>query len=318
MTRSYALNAVLDHYDHFTPAQVVERLRYSSFVSLSGRYMYMEVPKAACTTMKFVLRELEGAAPIKLFVGGLRETRREMFIHARRNIPLPCLLDLSDRTQKQVLESPDFLRFTVVRNPYSRLVSAWNSKVRLCEPGFEHIHARIKQHAPELGSKSLVSLREFVDYIASSCDVRTCDVHWRQQADHTFFKALNYSYVGKVESFGETLQRLRRHLRLARAPRQEAQNVSGFYADPQACNGDLADRIYKLYRADFDTFDYSRDWPQDHRRQGEGADDVKALAQSCSDEIIERNLVIGHLYEKCAQLEASLSKARTRLRKKPS
>jgi hypothetical protein len=276
----------------------------------------MEVPKAACTTMKFVLHQLEGGAPIKLFVGGLRETRREMFIHARENIPLVSLLDLNDETQREVLESPDFLRFTIVRNPYTRLVSAWNSKIRLCEPGFEHIHSQIKKHAPEFRSKSLVSFEEFIDYITSNCDLRTCDVHWRRQADHTFFKALNYSYVGKVETFAETLQRLGKHLKLTEPLLETPRNSSEFYTGPKYCEGILANKIYDLYRVDFDTFCYEKDWPSDYRAQSNPRTDVNTLEQSLSNEIIERNLIIAHLYEKCARIETSLSKARKRLQPK--
>src|SRR5207253_3631085 len=87
-----------------------------------------------CTQMIELLRAVENAPPLKVFVDGQQETRRDQFIHARQNVPLPSLAHLDDKIQREVLESPDFIRITVVRNPYARLVSAWRNKVFLCEP----------------------------------------------------------------------------------------------------------------------------------------------------------------------------------------
>src|SRR5438270_12745204 len=121
MRYSYALERILDHFPGLKPGDVIFRLRQSTFVSLPKRYMYFEVPKAGCTQMKELLRRVEGAAPINLFTKGHWPVRRDMFVHARANMPLLSLLDLDDASQREVLESPDFLRMSVVRNPYSRL-----------------------------------------------------------------------------------------------------------------------------------------------------------------------------------------------------
>src|SRR5437773_10536584 len=133
MRYSYALERILDHFPGLKPGDVIFRLRQSTFVSLPKRYMYFEIPKAGCTQMKELLRRIEGAAPMNLFTNGDWQTRRAMFIHSRSNIPLPSLVDLDDASQKEVFESPDFLRMTVVRNPYARLASAWRNNVLLCE-----------------------------------------------------------------------------------------------------------------------------------------------------------------------------------------
>jgi len=96
-----------------------------------------------------------------------------MFIHARPNVPLPSLVDLNNRTQEEVLESPDFLRITVVRNPYTRLISAWTNKILLCEPGVKEEYLQIKGQLPALHKKSLISFPEFVEpmYVCRSVEL---------------------------------------------------------------------------------------------------------------------------------------------------
>ena len=47
MAFSYVVSRVLDNYPHLDPKQVESRL--GSFASLENRFVYVEVPKAACT-----------------------------------------------------------------------------------------------------------------------------------------------------------------------------------------------------------------------------------------------------------------------------
>src|SRR5947209_7481365 len=183
MKYQYAVERVLDHFPDRTPQHVITFLRRATFVNIAKRYMYYAVPKAACTQMRELLRRLENAPPIKLFADGDWQTRRDMFIHARSNVPLPSLLDLDSRTQMDVLESPFFLRLTVVRNPYSRLVSAWKNKVIVCEPSVKGEYCQIKGGLPGFDAKSLVTFDEFVEYVRNECDLRTCNGHWRRQID---------------------------------------------------------------------------------------------------------------------------------------
>jgi hypothetical protein len=306
MTNSYAVQKISSHYPQTDLAGLTMRLRNSSFVSVPKRYLYFEVPKAACTEMKLLLRLQEGATPIRLLAGKLMETRREMFVHARENVPLPSLIDLDDATQRDVLESDDFFRFTIVRNPYTRLVSAWKNKVVPCEPGCERLYLEIKGQLPDVHSKKLIAFDEFVDYLESKCDLSTCDQHYRRQVDHVFFEAFNFSYVGKVENMAATLARFQQHLGLAEpltAGRKNASAPVGL----ATYNQNLADRVYSMYQADFDRLGYDRDsW-----RGGESASPVPSRVvpeERFYDEIIERNLIISSLYQERELLQADLQR----------
>src|SRR6185437_768227 len=47
--------------------------------------------------------------------------------------------------QRELLEDNDVLRFTVVRNPYTRFVSAWRDKVYLYEPTAEDVYVAVRR-----------------------------------------------------------------------------------------------------------------------------------------------------------------------------
>lgn len=316
MSHHYAVQRILDCYAYLKPEDATRRLRYSTFVSLPKRFMYFEVPKAACTKMKELLRSLEQGPALNLLVGDLLESRRDMFVHARENVPLPSLVDLDDQTQRTVLESSDFLRFTFVRNPYTRVMSAWNNKVMLCEPGYEKIYLQIKGALPPHYGKSLITFREFIEYISTQCDLRTCNLHWRLQTEHLFLSALDFSFIGKIEQMADGLRRFQQHLGLSIASAGAARNVSHGSAESEY-NQFLADKVYSLYHSDFEALGYDRKaWPAPAPDTGDIAKKLTVPLEVFSDEIIERNLIISRLYEERDQLRAELRKA-SRLRVLP-
>src|SRR2546430_17023638 len=102
MKYQYAVGRVLDHFPGLKPDDVAWRLRQSTFVSVRKRYLYFEILKAASTQMIELLRAVENAPSMKAFVDGQQETRRDRFIHARKNVPLGLLADLAVIEQREV------------------------------------------------------------------------------------------------------------------------------------------------------------------------------------------------------------------------
>lgn len=305
MTYPYVVRKILSHYPHIEPIDISQRLRHSSFVDLSKRYLYFEVPKAACTQMKELLRLQHGAPPIQLFVGNLMETRREMFVHARENVPLPSLVDLDDATQKEVLESDNFFRFTIVRNPYSRVVSAWKNKVVPCEPGSERLYLEIKGRLPDVHAKELITFDEFVGYLQTKGDPSAFDPHWRRQVDHLFLDALSFSHVGKVEDMSATMARFEQHLGLAEPLMVARKNVSA-PVGLATYDQNLADKVYSLYQQDFERLGYDRDSWRDGQSAVSATQKAVIPEARFYDEIIERNLIISGLYAERDRLRADL------------
>jgi Sulfotransferase family len=311
MNNSFAIEKILARYPHWNPSDLVRRLRCHTFVSVADRFVYFEIPKAACTSVKLFLRNRYGGAETRLRTGGALQTRRDMFIHVRSNVALPSLMDLDDATQREVLEAPDFLRFAIVRNPYRRLISAWGNKIRLCEPRYRHVYVAITGHDPEPAAKTKISFAQFLAHIEEANDFVGCDRHWRLQTEMLFPAAIDFTHIGKLEQLNHTETVIGDHLRLPAGFCLTHTNRSAPVADP-ALDAAAAARIYAIYRTDFDAFGYDRnDWPKPEHGRTADVTEEKFI-----DEVIERNLVIADLNEqlrRAAARYASLEAAHDRL-----
>jgi hypothetical protein len=297
----YAVNDVLGHFPMSDPADVAERLQHATFVSEENRYLYFEMPKAACSAVKLLLLKLEQHEVPKFDVAGAenrRDTRRDMMVHARKRLRIKSLVDFDDEKQREILGSPNFLRFLVVRNPYARLVSAWRNKVVVCEPGYQHIYKQVRGTLQGSESRDPVTFHEFVDYLKGQ-NLDLCNVHWRRQASHAFLPAMNFNFIAKTESIGDLLNRLQQHMGLEKRPELPARNVSGSPCDPMMTQA-IADQIQSLYAGDFEGFRYDpNDWPIYKPAEFVGIDVFH-------DEIVERNIIIDALCGEIARLKAEL------------
>lgn len=248
--------------------QVLERIESSSatgvlnmddtWVSRKHRYFYMGIPKTACSKVKMVLQQLEG---FPLPVNPMR-------VHWR-NEPgiafVPSLRDFSRDEVAEVLTSPDWFRFSFVRNPYTRLFSAYRQKVMdLGSPynGFrESVRAMAGYPTPTGSAPGMVAFRDFVRYVARQED-RERDGHWRSQAGTLCLDAIEYDFIGRVESFEEGFTSV---LRRFNAPERLVASVSEVVGatvrvpDAVAYDAEFAEHVYGIYRKDFETFGYHMD-----------------------------------------------------------
>jgi hypothetical protein len=280
MKRNYAIRLVAERFSYLAPEAIASRLAYGSFVSLEHKFLYVETPKVACSSVKAFLRQLYGAPPVKVEIGAFRETRLDMFVHVRGNVPLPSLVDLDDGTQKRVLTAPEFLRFAIVRNPYRRLISAWRNKALICEPGYERVHENARTFA------------QFLDFLEDS-DLSTCNPHWRRQTDLLFSGAIPYTHIGHIEELSTTEELLGQHI----GKRVKFTNDnSGLNIGEPSLNEGIARRIQVLYASGFSTFGYSPDSWRDIKERPLSQEQVL-------DEIIERNRMISLLYDQCVELK---------------
>lgn len=284
---SYAVSRILDFCPHLTEERVKYRLGYASFACVDRGFLYIEVPKAACTAIKTFLRSLYTDAPLRPFIENNRETSIDMFIHSRSNVPIPPITSLPDTVQRQLFESSDVLRFTVVRNPYTRLISAWRDKVLLREPTVEDIHSSVQGN---------VTFEKFVAYLEES-NPPYWDDHWAKQVDLCFPAAIPFNHIGKIENLSKTAYALECHLAI-RVTLPMA-NSGALRIEPEVSEGTRIS-IASLYADDFTAFGYD----PDHLPKRSGCSEVSAA--KFIHEIVERNLVIADLYEQRDRLRAQL------------
>lgn len=250
-------------YKSVDPAKFRRRMRYASFVCAQHRLLYIETPKAACTSLKWVMAELAGKTPVLTAMGF--ETQLEMTIHFRDIHPLPALTDLPRREAEQVLKGDGYLRFCAVRNPYTRLIAAWSNKIRQIEPGYGETCAAIRVFHGDRGVQRAPSFREFALWVVSTCDPDASDGHWRPQFNLLHPQIIDYDFVLKTESLGADLQKVfDASPTLQRADARSMlsrfrYNESLPFAQANLYDEDLARRVASYYKDDFEVFGYDLD-----------------------------------------------------------
>jgi hypothetical protein len=218
-------------------------------ISLQHRFVYVEIPKNACSTLKFILRRVE------LDDVTIENTKQ---IHNRQYSPLlrPCQLWDVDA----LLNSSQFKRFTFVRNPYTRVLSAFLDKIagnnrRLKEPLFTILDRDIKEIS------SPISFVDFLRAIRQQSPLEM-DHHWRQQSIQAFYPKLSYDFIGRFERLDEDIERLggvlgidlrKYYYRHAPHNTNAGERLKEYYDDESI-------RLVKqIYAEDFDLFEYPTD-----------------------------------------------------------
>jgi chondroitin 4-sulfotransferase 11 len=161
--------------------------------------------------------------------------------------------DLISVSPKAVLALP---RFTVVRNPWSRAVSAWffaRAGGGLMEPGQPHVRIRQPDHyrIPEFAS-----FDSFVNDWLAARRLESLDVVFRQQSDYVLDRAgtLAFDHVGRFENLADTIawlsECLGRNFALPHTNHSEAGDYRQHYT-PQ-----LRQRVAEIYARDVELLGY--------------------------------------------------------------
>src|SRR4051812_40797551 len=101
------------------------------------RILFLPNPKSGCTSILWLLAELAGV-PLERFSNStLPEVSPALTIHDMALWgPGYRLSDYGDEELERILGEDGWLRFSTVRQPATRLWSAWQSKLLLREPRF--------------------------------------------------------------------------------------------------------------------------------------------------------------------------------------
>jgi hypothetical protein len=280
----------------YDPRRAIERLSYGSFVSPAHRYMYMETPKVACTSCKHLVMAIEGLALDAGAAPYQRETRPDMLVHHRRHIAMPTLLSTDAQTRGAILGGAHgWMIFALVRNPFSRLVSFFDHKVRLGEPGYGLLEARYGNIAHFGGLRQ--TFTAFAEEVVADTELLRSDVHLMPQGDIIMPRLIPYTHIFRLEAVAETVKALRAHLGpqagtdLSLTPGRSAGRDWRSYYEPRS-----AQIVANAYGGDFAQFGYdAADW-----RGPENAPQNSMNEEYWRGELVARNAMIDRLYDRLA------------------
>lgn len=297
----------------------------NSYLSERHKLLYVATPKVACTSLKWWFADLEGCAQAIRQSGGSAESDPELAIHDTFHKVAPNVTGLTPSALLEPLTSAAYFRFAIVRNPYKRIFSAWQSKLLLREP---------LQTTPYLQSdffnqpiKSIVDLSEafegFLEHLAINEAPDYWDVHWTPQATLLRPDLVNYSKVVQIENADVLSAALAEWLgpQFIDPFATRSANESLIPYLPELITARSAELIRLLYAEDFAKFGYSTQLPSAkesfstdqfnlaikaieilrgrHQRLGELSVQINAHKQAMVQKnrtIAEQDAVIGAIY----------------------
>ncbi len=224
---------------------------YNINVSLRNKYVYFETAKVGCATIKATLQETE-------FQG----TRFKVTdVHNRRVSPLLALYQLDNQLTERVLASEEFYRFGFVRNPYTRILSAYLDKICRNKRDKSAILPNLGKSPNDLTAP--VSLAEFL-HAVSAQDPYSMNNHWRPQHIQLFYPRIRFHKIGYFEhfesEFAEVLARIcpdgRHALQCSRSHNTDAGEKLATYFGPEE-----KELVEAIYEGDFRIFGYSKELP---------------------------------------------------------
>jgi hypothetical protein len=172
-------------------------------ISLVNRYVYVEVPKAGCGTMKATLGGMEAARQSPAAVLRVQENPHDR----SKATPFVKPFQLPPDLLEEALRGRKWTRFTVVREPASRLLSGYLEKIRQGLQQSDPILDALRERggAPELAKD--ISFADFIE-VVSAQDSRDQDPHWRRQVDQIGYGIIDYDAVIHLEELDASWDRV--------------------------------------------------------------------------------------------------------------
>jgi Sulfotransferase family len=277
--------------------------RRTTFVIPKWKLVFVSTPKAACTSIKWLLADLLEVPERKFYWSLSDETSRATTIHRASTVWEPSLTWPEDMTNAQFDEiSPDngWFTFTMTRHPASRLWSAWQSKLLIGEPRYMSRYADeswLPKAAPETTDDVIASWDAFIRSIALDPGQRIMsDVHFRPQAVLINLGGTPYDRIYDTSQYSEMLSDMRQHLEGQGwtgtiTPRRS--NETPLPAIRRAFPTHVVDAIADIFADDFTRLGYSNPLPPSL-----SDDDYSPLLMAATGIIIERGERIGDLSQK--------------------
>jgi hypothetical protein len=183
------------------------------------------------------------------------------------------------------------MMFALVRNPFSRLVSFFEHKVRMGEPGYNLLAARYGDVSRFGGLQQ--TFARFVEDVVADQNLRNMDVHMMPQGDIIMPRLIPYTHIFRLEAVKEAVVALAAHLGTTGLKLPEARTIGRNwrrYYDPNS-----AAIVGEIYAGDFALFGYeAADW----RAKDNAVQPVDE--EYWRGEVAARNAMIELLYDRLA------------------
>jgi hypothetical protein len=173
-------------------------------ISIQNNWCYIENAKVACSSLKYNLMQLE------FETSGLRIEKYQninpSLLHEPMYGPMLHPFQVKNKTLENIFANNKFCIFTFVRNPFSRILSAYLDKIDKNKAPKIHIVRKLYQ-SEELNLE--VSFKDFVRLLYKEKRILYIDKHWRPQSANLMLPVMKYNYIGRLENFDEDFTKVK-------------------------------------------------------------------------------------------------------------
>jgi hypothetical protein len=138
----------------------------------------------------------------------------------------------------------DFLKFAFVRDPYTRIVSAWNDKIILGNPGFNNIAQDLVERFRDFAY--------FIDWLTDQ-EPNSVNLHFRPQ---TLLVSEDVDFVGRLENFTRDLSGVLRKIGMSAGHQIPHMNHTNLPQKEVLDSNRVLKAITEYYARDFERFYY--------------------------------------------------------------
>lgn len=240
-------------------------LRFNAYRSERHKLLYVATPKVACTSLKWWFAELEGISVETIKAVDSAETGPELIIHDSLGKVAPNVTGLDAGELERIFASDGYCRFALVRNPYKRVFSAWQSKLLLREPLQTKPYLNCDFLNLPLRSMADIALafEAFLEYLAKYEAPNFLDIHWTPQVNLLRPDLVDYTKLTKIENSKELSEELSKHCgSLIPDPfANHLTNESLILYSEELITDKSKSLIQSLYWEDFEYFEYPIELP---------------------------------------------------------
>jgi len=238
-----------DTFSNYNRSGLYYFLNNYIIISSSHKFLYIKTPKNACTKVLEVL--IKGVAPNESI--DYSTIHRIWYKNVERKIK-----PHSDLTN--LIKDNEYYKFCIVRNPYTRILSAWKNKI--VDTKADHI----KNYKKKLGLFTKdISFQDFVKTLKNNKMHNIhADLHFTNQYNTLLYNIIPYDFIGRFENLQHDLSHVitKTHLpsNLVNTLNEKVNPTSNHDLE-RYYTSQIQSDVYDLYKIDFETFGYSKDLP---------------------------------------------------------
>jgi Sulfotransferase family len=215
------------------------------YVVEQAKVLYTKASKSACTTMLWTIIELDGRDPATLPFAARPSVMRSQVVHDASIHPVPTIDKVSPELRHEALTSDEWMRLAIIRDPYARLYSAWESRILLDNPGQWQSFPQPDLVRIDGRIDVTESFRSFVAAMVEHRGIWQADPHFAQQVYVLALDEIDYTDLIPTSELNLLFERLSERVGRSITARKSNEGLS--IKPEQAFDAATAARAEELY-----------------------------------------------------------------------